>query len=218
MQNPTVETYVKEEIQAPRPETPSPSQPPSEQAESTVPTTPSSIQASSATIAGEITPTATKTTRTAVPLVPIVPKKLPKDVQEPVPEKSTKESQIPALVVETTPAAIEVTAPASISNDIEGQSDAKTTTNPAPKAWSTPKSWTGLFNAGAASSPANAQGQVATAPGIVKPNAESFAEALRSFSAVSTDTKVAFLEPRGLVNTGNMCYMNSVSIIPCYKD
>ena len=24
-------------------------------------------------------------------------------------------------------------------------------------------------------------------------------------------SKIAFLKPRGLVNTGNMCYMNSVS-------
>jgi ubiquitin carboxyl-terminal hydrolase 10 len=37
------------------------------------------------------------------------------------------------------------------------------------------------------------------------------AEAVRAF-AVNTAEKVSFITPRGLVNTGNMCYMNSVSV------
>lgn len=82
-----------------------------------------------------------------------------------------------------------------------------------PKAWTTPKLWTGLFNPAAANSTAasSESGLAAAAPGFNKTNSESLAEALRSFTAVSPDSKVAFLEPRGLVNTGNMCYMNSVS-------
>ena len=44
-----------------------------------------------------------------------------------------------------------------------------------------------------------------------KANTESLAESLRSFSVDANDSKIAFLKPRGLVNTGNMCYMNSVS-------
>jgi len=38
------------------------------------------------------------------------------------------------------------------------------------------------------------------------------ASALHEFSATVRDGKLAFIEPRGLVNTGNMCYMNSVSL------
>jgi len=86
-------------------------------------------------------------------------------------------------------------------------------TSPAPKAWSAPKLWTGLFNAAPATSTAasSESGLATTAPGFGKTNSESLAEALRTFNAASSDSKVAFLEPRGLVNTGNMCYMNSVS-------
>jgi ubiquitin carboxyl-terminal hydrolase 10 len=40
------------------------------------------------------------------------------------------------------------------------------------------------------------------------------AEALIALDNAEEDSKVAFLEPRGLKNTGNMCYMNSVSHIP----
>ena len=42
--------------------------------------------------------------------------------------------------------------------------------------------------------------------------AGSLAEALSSYSVkdINENAKIAFLEPRGLVNTGNMCYMNSV--------
>jgi ubiquitin carboxyl-terminal hydrolase 10 len=83
----------------------------------------------------------------------------------------------------------------------------------APKAWTTPKLWTGLFNPAAVTSTAasSESGLAAANSGFNKTNSESLAEALRSFAAVSPDSKVAFLEPRGLVNTGNMCYMNSVS-------
>ena len=42
------------------------------------------------------------------------------------------------------------------------------------------------------------------------PKSASLADALKQYS-VQTDGALSFLEPRGLVNTGNMCYMNSVS-------
>lgn len=44
-----------------------------------------------------------------------------------------------------------------------------------------------------------------------KANASSVAEAIHSFQVGLAD-QVSFLEPRGLINTGNMCYMNSVGL------
>jgi hypothetical protein len=93
----------------------------------------------------------------------------------------------------------------------EALAEQATVITPPPNAWAKPKAWAGLFNPATASSAASSNGGNTTASSFGKSNAESLAEALRSFDAVSNDTKVAFLEPRGLVNTGNMCYMNSVS-------
>ncbi|RDA94239.1 hypothetical protein CP533_0567 [Ophiocordyceps camponoti-saundersi (nom. inval.)] len=42
-----------------------------------------------------------------------------------------------------------------------------------------------------------------------KPNANLLAEAIRAYHVGGIDS-ISFLEPRGLINTGNMCYMNSV--------
>ncbi|KAF7553426.1 hypothetical protein G7046_g7108 [Stylonectria norvegica] len=42
-----------------------------------------------------------------------------------------------------------------------------------------------------------------------KANASSVAEAVQAYR-VGGNEKISFLEPRGLINTGNMCYMNSV--------
>ncbi|KAL1902745.1 hypothetical protein Sste5346_001188 [Sporothrix stenoceras] len=88
---------------------------------------------------------------------------------------------------------------------------------PAP---SGPKLWTGLFSKVAAAANAGANGADATnghaangtngtAGAFTKSNVNSLAEAVSSYR-VGTADKVAFIEPRGLINTGNMCYMNSV--------
>lgn len=51
--------------------------------------------------------------------------------------------------------------------------------------------------------------------GPAVPKNESLVDVLSSLGVGSENSgnKVAFVEPRGLVNTGNMCYMNSVSTI-----
>ena len=51
--------------------------------------------------------------------------------------------------------------------------------------------------------------------GVAPIQAGSLSEALSSYSVVEAkeNSRIAFLEPRGLVNTGNMCYMNSVSVL-----
>ncbi|OAA59103.1 ubiquitin hydrolase [Niveomyces insectorum RCEF 264] len=83
-----------------------------------------------------------------------------------------------------------------------------------------PKLWTGLFSkATAAATSASPNGTAVTnghatngtkGPGAFsKSNANSLAEALLAYRVGNVD-KIAFIEPRGLINTGNMCYMNSV--------
>lgn len=83
-----------------------------------------------------------------------------------------------------------------------------------------PKLWTGLFSKAAAAASAGVNGSAGTnghgangtngtAGAFTKSNANSLAEAVSSYR-VGTADKVAFIEPRGLINTGNMCYMNSV--------
>lgn len=49
-----------------------------------------------------------------------------------------------------------------------------------------------------------------TTGGLTKDKASVLADAIRSYRVDSIE-KVSFLEPRGLINGGNMCYMNSVS-------
>jgi ubiquitin carboxyl-terminal hydrolase 10 len=61
----------------------------------------------------------------------------------------------------------------------------------------------------AAAAPPATNGVVAT-NGPAVPRSNTLADVLASFS-VDSEKKVTFLEPRGLVNTGNLCYMNSVS-------
>lgn len=76
-----------------------------------------------------------------------------------------------------------------------------------------PKSWAELLRSKAAA----AAGAVTAPPangtsvtnGVIAPKANSLADAVRLYD-VKNENKISFLKPRGLVNTGNMCYMNSV--------
>lgn len=91
---------------------------------------------------------------------------------------------------------------------IEAEKSQETT---APKP--APKSWADLVRQkskpGAAAAPTN--GEI-IADGIqLVPKSASLADALKQYN-VRSGVQLPFLEPRGLVNTGNMCYMNSVSI------
>lgn len=204
---------IPAETAIPRPETPSTSHPQSEETESTNPTTPSSTQLQNVSAPGDATPVAPKSaqkpTQPAVLVVPAIPKSVPRDVAKTTPEKPTKDVQHTQTPVPDADQNGDVPAPVSEEASAE---EAKSAPSP-PKAWTTPKLWTGLFNPAAAASAASSESErAAVAPNFGKTNAESLAEALRSFNATSNDAKVIFLEPRGLVNTGNMCYMNSVSL------
>jgi ubiquitin carboxyl-terminal hydrolase 10 len=202
-----------------RPETPETSHPTSEQEESTNPTTPSSLQHPSLSTPAEATLVTPKpsqrSTVPAVPVIPAVPKAVSKDTAKPVSEKAhdvskSQQSDIPE---------------AEQNGDENSTSDHPSTEElkdapPPSNAWATPKLWTGLFNPASAGAAGAKNGtRAAASANFGKTNAETLAEALRSFSAVANDSKVTFLEPRGLVNTGNMCYMNSVcwsKLAECY--
>ncbi|CZT11632.1 related to ubiquitin carboxyl-terminal hydrolase 10 [Rhynchosporium agropyri] len=167
---------------------------------STNPTTPSSQQ-TPASVTGETTPVPSKQKANGV-IVPAIPRIVLHDTKT-TPEKKEVGQPETSVAAETS-----VVEAKSGSTETEEVREA----GPAPKAWSKPKLWAGLFNPAAAGSNASLSesGLNSPPPAVMKSNAESLAEALRSFNAVNNDSKVAFLKPRGLVNTGNMCYMNSV--------
>lgn len=79
---------------------------------------------------------------------------------------------------------------------------------PPPKA--APKSWADLVRSKNASvAAANAIESSSLTNGAVPSRAGSLRDVLSEFN-VDSEGKIAFIEPRGLVNMGNMCYMNSV--------
>ncbi|KAL8388093.1 hypothetical protein RB595_009469 [Gaeumannomyces hyphopodioides] len=189
---------------------------------STSPTTPTSVKAAPS-IASASTPTATKPTKIlaraavpAIPIIPALPKASPKDTKQPAPKPQAEQKvSVPA----------DSAAPKS-----EAAEEPKVESAPAPAPVpAAPLLWTGLFSK-AASSATAAAGTSASAQagpngtagtesaagargtgvsGFAQANHSSLAEALRAYRVGNGD-KVAFLEPRGLINTGNMCYMNSV--------
>lgn len=155
---------------------------------------------------------ATRPAAPAVPVVPVLPKQGPKP--------STSDSPV------TTEDAAksddqEAVAAASAEPHANGTNDP-----PSPVARAAPTSWANLFAKTSARASVNGSGlngsdaangdSAAGAnnfPGSAfsKSNASSLAEAIQSYRVENND-KIDFLEPRGLINTGNMCYMNSVSL------
>jgi ubiquitin carboxyl-terminal hydrolase 10 len=176
-------------------DTPSTSHPPSEVdlAQVTTPAQATSAQPSAA---------ATKHARTAtIPAIPLIPIK---SAKAPSATSTTQKS-----VSQQTPAK-------------KGAEEASVESEETPKA-SPPKpvafkSWAELLRAKNAPAPAQApaapvsNGVVASSAPVV-PRSNTLADVLASFT-VESEKKVSFLEPRGLVNTGNLCYMNSVSPTP----
>jgi ubiquitin carboxyl-terminal hydrolase 10 len=141
-----------------------------------------------------------------LPIVPIIPKSSSRLSSSPAPKASD----------EADAAQADEPATDGITNN-EGEIITDDTKSPSPAGVGPPKSWANLFKgSGSATAAANGASPESTisAPtaGFAKTNNESLASALHEFSATVRDGKLAFIEPRGLVNTGNMCYMNSVSL------
>ncbi|KAK0369525.1 ubiquitin carboxyl-terminal hydrolase [Colletotrichum limetticola] len=164
--------------------------------------------------------------RPAVPVVPVIPA-LPKSSP-----KEAKATSVSQLAEEPKQVASREAKPAEATEgtEVAGAEQEKLEAPPAAPAKAGPKSWSGLFSAAAAAAapkaqpaangpiaPAAANGATTNGDGAVNGSAPTFsagntnslASAIQDFR-VSNAARVQFIEPRGLINTGNMCYMNSV--------
>ncbi len=153
----------------------------------------------------------------AIPIKPAVP-------NLPLTSRLSKRASVSATsdAVNTAPSnadhlanAVETAAKVNAKENEASAKSVEVGTSPPIKA--APKSWADLVRT---------TGQNTTARAVQVPSESatqtnafaaaktgSLADALSSYSVKDNDenAKMAFLEPRGLVNTGNMCYMNSVS-------
>ena len=99
-----------------------------------------------------------------------------------------------------------------------GQESEQTSKAASPQIKAAPKSWADLVRTKTVSrsSSGNEADQINTTQtnGFIGPKTSLLSDVLASFRVGNDDVepRIAFLKPRGLVNTGNMCYMNSVGI------
>lgn len=171
---------------ASEPQTPTGSIPRSD-TNSTHPTTPSSTAK---------LPSQQTHSRPAIPLAPVVP------VVPNAPETPRHQTKDTASPTSETPKSTAV-------NTTEDDSKAASIAEPPKPAAA--KSWAGLFGTKPAGRQAASTASTEPNPLAVR-KSETLADVLSSLGEDVTQysDKIAFLEPRGLVNTGNMCYMNSV--------
>lgn len=199
-------------------ETPLTSHAPSED-DSTHPTTPSSVVAPviPRPQANSTTKSPTRPNASSLPIVPAIP-------NFPVVPKAPKRPSVGTFSETTKPqepvnqehldAAIEAKAQSS-AVDTSGSPEPAIASN-SPPAKPPPKSWADLVRTKAQPNSQNGSRTqdniTAQTNGFNIAKISSLAEALSSYKVdeIQDESKISFLEPRGLVNTGNMCYMNSV--------
>ncbi|KAK4121306.1 cysteine proteinase [Parathielavia appendiculata] len=218
----------KSESHIPRSEAPSTQSRSTEDTVSTSSTTPSSVHPPKPSTVAQGSPAAVEPVAPAVPALPVIPA-LPKpSAKETKPAAGVEKSSAEAKPAAAAPGEQQAEPAKSAAQGENGATEVKTaeSAQPAP-APAKPKLWTGLFakpssSAAASSSSVAAAAQAQTngtatdganalpgAGSFAKANASSLAQALQAYRPTAPD-RLAFLEPRGLVNTGNMCYMNSV--------
>lgn len=186
-------------------ETPATSQAPSESdfTQVSTPTTPAQAKTSSPKPSGtSVQQHARKDTRTAI-AVPNIGG-LPKAKGTP-PAAEKQAQQAPAVSSEAATVQAETTA-------VDGTAEAASADTPkSPPKPAAPKSWADLMRSKEpkAAPVAQANGTTIHNGTPTVPKSAPLAEALKQHTV--TNGTLSFLEPRGLVNPGNMCYMNSVS-------
>lgn len=196
--------------------TPLPSDAPSEAA-STQPTTPSSAVPTSVTKSQQ-TPTQPKA-RTVAPIVPAVPILPPSPSAGRKAHRDSVASHVSKLSELGNSASEGQEAAAASASVVESSIVSEEAAKPAPVP-AAPKSWANLFrsNESQSASVAASTSSVAAESSRAGKN-ETLSDVLNDMSSatVAAPTRVSFLKPRGLVNTGNMCYMNSVRMA-CIRD
>lgn len=203
-----VQTSEVSTIAAPsEPETPATSQAPSESDYTLVP---SPTPAHAPLTSPKATPTPAKAhvrrdTRTAiaVPNIPGFAKAKPSPTAAKSQDGTTPISEQSVAVVDEQQSETPETSSAA------GEEGAPVTLPPKPA----PKSWADLVRRNAPPPSSTAPNGAAVVNGVSLPKSASLADALKQYG-VQDDLNLSFLEPRGLVNTGNMCYMNSVGLYP----
>ncbi|TQS36579.1 hypothetical protein Golomagni_02967 [Golovinomyces magnicellulatus] len=156
----------------------------------------------------QVTKTAPKLNNRSTPVVPALPKSIHRHALSPSLEREEAEKNLDHINTSHQACVNDTEKPQEIVKTAVQERDSV----PQASAWKTPKLWAGIFHPSTASSNLASREAV---PITISPEPQvksvtSLAEVLESFSTKSNDSKVAFLEPRGLVNTGNMCYMNSI--------
>ncbi|MCJ1479664.1 hypothetical protein MMC13_008350 [Lambiella insularis] len=199
--------------------TPTTSKAPSE-ADSTQPTTP--LSAIAPTIPSRLFPTVAPTSNGRIPgkalgIKPVVPN-IPA-----LPKSSKKHSiSITSEINRTVDPIATVSQPPLVSTsshvgvvDTESTESGHTSKASSPAIKNVPKSWADLVRSKAPLQPSgtNANNSLTTSSDNLNVSkAGSLSNVLSSFTVLDNEmrSKIAFIKPRGLVNTGNMCYMNAV--------
>lgn len=160
-----------------------------------------------------------RTTRPVVPVIPIMPK-APGTSRRPHSESLGTVSTSSKVALNTEiPETSDVRLPnvPSVSNTSQSQvvePTSETIEDPKPVPPPPPKSWADLVRKNAPPSVPAAPSAPASLPnGLYPSKNETLSDVLNTIGPDmgQSSSKIAFLQPRGLVNTGNMCYMNSVS-------
>ncbi|KAI5787105.1 hypothetical protein EDC01DRAFT_692378 [Geopyxis carbonaria] len=187
------------------------SSPPSE-VDSTHPTTPSSTAPPSIAAATLHKPKIAA----PPPAVPVINPKPSKPAEAKLPIKENKPDIPNGDGAADSKLAVEEVVPKEKSEDKpEEKLEEKTAAEvpapvPAPAPKPKPSSWANLFTP-ANPKPTSGASSVAKANGPTNGVYASLEEALKAFNINNKDAMNApFLEPRGLINTGNMCFMNAV--------
>ena len=108
--------------------------------------------------------------------------------------------------------ALEASKKAATEEDLTTSEQTSKASSPQLKV--TPKSWADLVRMPVLVAPPNlSDDATAHKPNGVISESSSVSNVLSSFKVKTSESedRIAFIKPRGLVNTGNMCYMNSVN-------